>query len=150
MKGFLKRYAQEKKGWSLYKLAKESGIQDTTLSFANSKSVHNLSALNIKLISEAVGETPGTVLDELTELEKEMEMETTYWYNEGTRTLLTWKEYKAKIESEARDWLEDLQEEEEELDDSDKTSLETLVQLSFENESDFVLSDSEGNPIKEW
>ncbi|MBC1548300.1 hypothetical protein HCJ27_14470, partial [Listeria sp. FSL L7-1435] len=65
-------------------------------------------------------------------------------------TLLTWKEYKAKIESEARDWLEDLQEEEEELDDSDKTSLETLVQLSFENESDFVLSDSEGNPIKEW
>ncbi|EAC2786908.1 TPA: hypothetical protein IQC28_002895 [Listeria monocytogenes] len=77
-------------------------------------------------------------------------METTYWYNEGTGTLLTWKEYKAKIESEARDWLEDLQEEEEELDDSDKTSLETLVQLSFENESDFVLSDSEGNPIKEW
>ncbi|TYT98594.1 hypothetical protein FZ986_14205 [Listeria monocytogenes] len=77
-------------------------------------------------------------------------METTYWYNEGTDSLLTWKEYKAKIESEARDWLEDLQEEEEELDDSDKTSLETLVQLSFENESDFVLSDSEGNPIKEW
>ncbi|EAC3669396.1 hypothetical protein KZA78_002843 [Listeria monocytogenes] len=77
-------------------------------------------------------------------------METTYWYNEGTNSLLTWKEYKAKIESEARDWLEDLQEEEEELDDSDKTSLETLVQLSFENESDFVLSDSEGNPIKEW
>ncbi|HAO5767168.1 TPA: hypothetical protein IQE22_002938 [Listeria monocytogenes] len=77
-------------------------------------------------------------------------METTYWYNKGTNSLLTWKEYKAKIESEARDWLEDLQEEEEELDDSDKTSLETLVQLSFENESDFVLSDSEGNPIKEW
>ncbi|WP_262489815.1 hypothetical protein [Listeria monocytogenes] len=150
MKGFLKRYAQEKKGWSLYKLAKESGIKETTLSFANSKSVHNLSALNIKLISEAVGETPGTVLDELTELEKEMELETTYWFNEGTGALLTWKEYKAKIESEARDWLEDLQEEEEELDDSDKTSLETLVQLSFENESDFVLSDSEGNPIKEW
>ncbi|EQA6979694.1 hypothetical protein ACX6RG_002869 [Listeria monocytogenes] len=150
MKGFLKRYAQEKKGWSLYKLAKESGIKETTLSFANSKSVHNLSALNIKLISEAVGETPGTVLDELTELEKEMEMETTYWYNEGTDSLLTWKEYKALIEREAKEWYEDLQEDEEELDDSDKTSLETLVQLSFENESDFVLSDSEGNPIKEW
>ncbi|MCD2228843.1 hypothetical protein [Listeria monocytogenes] len=150
MKGFLKRYAQEKKGWSLYKLAKESGIKETTLSFANSKSVHNLSALNIKLISEAVGETPGTVLDELTELEKEMEMETTYWYNEGTDSLLTWKEYKALIEREAKEWYEDLQEEEEELDDSDKTSPETLVQLSFENESDFVLSDSEGNPIKEW
>ncbi|WP_260442901.1 hypothetical protein [Listeria innocua] len=150
MKGFLKRYAQEKKGWSLYKLAKESGIKETTLSFANSKSVHNLSALNIKLISEAVGETPGTVLDELTELEKEMEMETTYWYNEGTDSLLTWKEYKALIEREAKEWYEDLQEGEEELDDSDKTSLETLVQLSFENESDFVLSDSEGNPIKEW
>ncbi|EOX9455058.1 hypothetical protein ACPX29_002827 [Listeria monocytogenes] len=150
MKGFLKRYAQEKKGWSLYKLAKESGINETTLSFANSKSVHNLSALNIKLISEAVGETAGKVLDELIELEKEMEMETTYWYNEGTDSLLTWKEYKALIEREAKEWYEDLQEEEEELDDSDKTSLETLVQLSFENESDFVLSDSEGNPIKEW
>ncbi|EAC8654921.1 hypothetical protein BAS75_13785 [Listeria monocytogenes] len=77
-------------------------------------------------------------------------METTYWYNEGTDSLLTWKEYKALIEREAKEWYEDLQEEEEELDDSDKTSLETLVQLSFENESDFVLSDSEGNPIKEW
>ncbi|MBC1388619.1 hypothetical protein HB829_14655 [Listeria innocua] len=77
-------------------------------------------------------------------------METTYWYNEGTDSLLTWKEYKALIEREAKEWYEDLQEGEEELDDSDKTSLETLVQLSFENESDFVLSDSEGNPIKEW
>ncbi|MBC2250905.1 hypothetical protein HCB49_12980 [Listeria sp. FSL L7-0123] len=77
-------------------------------------------------------------------------METTYWYNEATDRLLTWKEYKANIESGAKEWLEDLQEEEEELDDSDKTSLETLIQLSFENESDFVLSDSEGNKIEEW
>lgn len=150
MKGFLKRYAQEKKGWSLYKLAKESGIQDTTLSFANSKSVHNLSALNIKLISEAVGETPGTVLDELTELEKEMEMETTYWYNEGTGTLLTWKEYKALMEREATELWKELQEEEEDLDDSDKTSFEELLKTCYENESDFVQSDSQGNPLKEW
>ncbi|EAF4459134.1 hypothetical protein CYH18_14745 [Listeria monocytogenes serotype 1/2a] len=74
----------------------------------------------------------------------------TYWYNEGTDTLLTEKEYKAKIESEARDWLEDLQEDEEELEDGDKTSLETLIQLSYENESDFVLSDSAGNKLEEW
>ncbi|ENO0562509.1 hypothetical protein ACAA15_002917, partial [Listeria monocytogenes] len=48
------------------------------------------------------------------------------------------------------DWLEDLQEDEEELEDGDKTSLETLIQLSYENESDFVLSDSEGNKLEEW
>lgn len=150
MKGFLKRYAQEKKGWSLYKLAKESGINETTLSFANSKSVHNLSALNIKLISEAVGETPGTVLDELTELEKEMELETTYWFNEGTDALLTWKEYKALMEREATELWKEIQEEEEDLDDSDKTSFEELLKTSYENESDFVLSDSQGNPLKEW
>ncbi|HHP9241997.1 TPA: hypothetical protein ACTGJW_002829 [Listeria monocytogenes] len=150
MKGFLKRYAQEKKGWSLYKLAKESGIKETTLSFANSKSVHNLSALNIKLISEAVGETPGTVLDELTELEKEMELETTYWFNEGTGALLTWKEYKALMEREATELWKELQEEEEYLDDSDKTSFEELLKTCYENESDFVQSDSQGNPLKEW
>lgn len=51
----------------------------------------------------------------------------TYWYNEGTDTLLTEKEYKAKIESEAKEWLEDLQEDEEELEEGDKTSLETLI-----------------------
>ncbi|EAC5221516.1 hypothetical protein ABZ286_000071 [Listeria monocytogenes] len=62
-----------------------------------------------------------------------------YWYNEGTDTLLTEKE-----------WLEDLREDEEELDESDKTSLETLIQLSYENESDFVLSDNEGNKLEEW
>lgn len=150
MKGFLKRYAQEKKGWSLYKLAKESGINETTLSFANSKSVHNLSALNIKLISEAVGETAGKVLDELIELEKEMELETTYWFNEGTGALLTWQEYKALMEREATDLWKELQEEEEDLDDSDKTSFEELLKTCYENESDFVQSDSQGNPLKEW
>lgn len=74
----------------------------------------------------------------------------TYWYNEGTDTLLTEKEYKAKIESEAKEQLEDLQEDEEELEEGDKTSLETLIQLSYENESDFVPSDSEGNKLEEW
>lgn len=73
-----------------------------------------------------------------------------YWYNEGTDTLLTEKEYKELIEREAKEWLEDLREDEEELDESDKTSLETLIQLSYENESDFVLSDNEGNKLEEW
>lgn len=73
-----------------------------------------------------------------------------YWYNEGTDTLLTEKEYKELIEREAKEWLEDLREDEEELDESDKTSLETLIQLSYENESDFVLSDGEGNKLEEW
>ncbi|HHQ0026831.1 TPA: hypothetical protein ACSKOO_001336, partial [Listeria monocytogenes] len=64
----------------------------------------------------------------------------TYWYNEGTDTLLTEKEYKAKIESEAKEWLEDLQEDEEELEEGDKTSFEEFLKTCYENESDFVLS----------
>ncbi|HHQ0009948.1 TPA: hypothetical protein ACSK2R_002522 [Listeria monocytogenes] len=74
----------------------------------------------------------------------------TYWYNEGTDTLLTEKEYKAKIESEAKEWLEDLQEDEEELEEGDKTSFEEFLKTCYENESDFVLSDNEGNKLEEW
>ncbi|ECJ9747837.1 hypothetical protein FQR52_15020 [Listeria monocytogenes] len=77
-------------------------------------------------------------------------METTYWFNEGTDALLTWKEYKALMEREATELWKELQEEEEDLDDSDKTSFEELLKTSYENESDFVLSDSQGNPLKEW
>ncbi|WP_235004851.1 hypothetical protein [Listeria monocytogenes] len=150
MNGFIKRYAEEKKGWTLYRLAKESGIRETTLRFADSKSVLNLSALNIKLISEALGETPGTVLDELADLEKEMEMETTYWYNESTGALLTWKEYKALMEREAKELYEEVQEEEEDLESSDKTSFDEFLKACYENESDFVLSNSEGNKVEEW
>ncbi|EEO6566763.1 hypothetical protein G6H68_002089 [Listeria monocytogenes] len=77
-------------------------------------------------------------------------METTYWFNEGTDALLTWKEYKALMEREATELWKEIQEEEEDLDDSDKTSFEELLKTSYENESDFVLSDSQGNPLKEW
>ncbi|EAC7104632.1 hypothetical protein RIV27_002852 [Listeria monocytogenes] len=77
-------------------------------------------------------------------------METTYWFNEGTGALLTWKEYKALMEREATDLWKELQEEEEDLDDSDKTSFEELLKTCYENESDFVQSDSQGNPLKEW
>lgn len=150
MNGFIKRYAEEKKGWTLYRLAKESGIRETTLRFADSKSVLNLSALNIKLISEALGETPGTVLDELADLEKEMEMETTYWYNESTGALLNWKEYKALMEREAKELYEEVQEDEEDLENNNKTSFDEFLKACYENESDFVLSDSEGNKVEEW
>ncbi|HAB8585908.1 TPA_asm: hypothetical protein GYS29_14445 [Listeria monocytogenes] len=74
----------------------------------------------------------------------------TYWYNEGTDTLLTEKEYKAKIESEAKEWLEDLQEEEKDFESSEKTSFEEFLKTCYENESDFVLSDNEGNKLEEW
>ncbi|EHO5110689.1 hypothetical protein KLP99_002919 [Listeria monocytogenes] len=77
-------------------------------------------------------------------------METTYWFNEGTGALLTWKEYKALMEREATELWNELQEEEEDLDDSDKTSFEELLKTCYENESDFVQSDSQGNPLKEW
>ncbi|EKZ4625945.1 hypothetical protein QQ060_001512 [Listeria monocytogenes] len=77
-------------------------------------------------------------------------METTYWYNEATDRLLTWKEYKALMEREAKDLYEEVQKEEEELDDSEKTSFDEFLKICYENESDFVLSDSEGNKLEEW
>ncbi|MBC2267663.1 hypothetical protein HCB38_07545 [Listeria sp. FSL L7-0083] len=77
-------------------------------------------------------------------------MEKAYWYNEGTNTLLTEKEYKDLMEREAKELYEEVQEEEKELESSDKTSFEEFLKTCYENESDFVISDSEGNKLEEW
>ncbi|EAG2141396.1 hypothetical protein ACX4EN_001530 [Listeria monocytogenes] len=68
MAGYLKRYA-ESKGWTLYKLAKESNLSDSTLRTADLTTLYKLSVVNVKKISEAVGETPGKVLDDLFKME---------------------------------------------------------------------------------
>ncbi|MHC48497.1 hypothetical protein EBM47_13990 [Listeria monocytogenes] len=74
----------------------------------------------------------------------------TYWYNEGTDTLLTEKEYKELMEREAKALYEEVQEEEKDFESSEKTSFEEFLKTCYENESDFVLSDNEGNKLEEW
>ncbi|EJH4973672.1 hypothetical protein NEY57_000090 [Listeria monocytogenes] len=74
MAGYLKKYA-ESKGWSLYKLAKESNLSDSTLRTANLTTLYKLSVMNVKKISDAVGESPGKVLDDLFKMEDEAAME---------------------------------------------------------------------------
>ncbi|PDG15740.1 hypothetical protein AWL03_01885 [Listeria monocytogenes] len=69
MAGYLKKYAATK-GWTLYKLAKESNLSDSTLRNANLTTVDKLSVINVRKISVAVDEKPGKVLDELIEIEK--------------------------------------------------------------------------------
>ncbi|EIN8848598.1 hypothetical protein LO935_002365 [Listeria monocytogenes] len=77
MAGYLKKYA-ESKGWSLYKLAKESNLSDSTLRTANLTTLYKLSVMNVKKISDAVGESPGKVLDDLFKMEDEAEMDKKY------------------------------------------------------------------------
>lgn len=72
MAGYLKKYA-ENRGWSLYRLAKESNLSDSTLRTADLTTLNKLSVINIKKISEAVGETPGEVLDDLIKFEEGIE-----------------------------------------------------------------------------
>ncbi|EAD5297087.1 hypothetical protein ACY2FS_000089 [Listeria monocytogenes] len=74
MAGYLKKYA-ESKGWSLYRLAKESQLSDSTLRTANLTTLYKLSVMNVKKISDAVGESPGKVLDDLFKMEDEAAME---------------------------------------------------------------------------
>ncbi|MBC2132080.1 hypothetical protein [Listeria innocua] len=73
MAGYLKKYA-ESKGWSLYRLAKESQLSDSTLRTANLTTLYKLSVMNVKKISDAVGESPGKVLDDLFKMEDEAEI----------------------------------------------------------------------------
>ncbi|EIA7070037.1 hypothetical protein AB4033_001877 [Listeria monocytogenes] len=74
MAGYLKRYA-ESKGWTLYKLAKESNLSDSTLRTADLTTLYKLSVINVKKISEAVNETPGQVLDDLFKMEEAKDSE---------------------------------------------------------------------------
>ncbi|EOW1361579.1 hypothetical protein ACOTAY_001435 [Listeria monocytogenes] len=50
-------------------MAKESNLSDSTLRTADLTTLYKLSVVNVKKISEAVGETPGKVLDDLFKME---------------------------------------------------------------------------------
>lgn len=50
----------------------------------------------------------------------------TYWYNEGTDTLLTEKEYKELMEREAKALYEEVQEEEKDFESSEKLVLKSF------------------------
>ncbi|EAD5177121.1 hypothetical protein [Listeria seeligeri] len=149
MAGYLRRYA-ENKGWTLYKLAKESHLSDSTLRTADLTTLYKLSVINVKKISEAVGESPGKVLDDLFKIEEEIEMENTYYYNKDTDTLLTGVEYDRNIERYALERWEEVRNNTEEREAMDWNSVEDVKQTILENESDFVISDGEGNPLTEW
>ncbi|EAC4286231.1 TPA: hypothetical protein HP417_002330 [Listeria monocytogenes] len=74
MAGYLKRYAEDR-GWTLYRLAKESHLSDSTLRTADLTALDKLSVINIKKISGAVGDSPGAVLDDLIKIEAENKAE---------------------------------------------------------------------------
>lgn len=78
------------------------------------------------------------------------EMEKTYWYNEGTDTLLTEKEYEANVKTTAKNFWEDIKDDKEEQEAKGWYSIKDVEQSLLENESDFILSDSEGNKLEEW
>lgn len=78
------------------------------------------------------------------------EMEKTYWYNEGTDTLLTEKEYEANVKTTAKNFWEDVKDDKEEQEAKGWYSIKDVEQSLLENESDFILSDSEGNKLEEW
>lgn len=68
----LKKYL-DKNSITRYQISKKTGIANTTLASAV-KDTKPLSGQTVKVISavaEALGKTPGTVLDELLQLEKE-------------------------------------------------------------------------------
>ncbi|EAC3673344.1 hypothetical protein WO83_13795 [Listeria monocytogenes] len=77
-------------------------------------------------------------------------MEKTYWYNEGTDTLLTEKEYEANVKTTAKNFWEDVKDDKEEQEAKGWYSIKDVEQSLLENESDFILSDSEGNKLEEW
>ncbi|EJT6852199.1 hypothetical protein N3Q85_003069, partial [Listeria monocytogenes] len=54
------------------------------------------------------------------------------------------------MEREAKALYEEVQEEEKDFESSEKTSFEEFLKTCYENESDFVLSDNEGNKLEEW
>lgn len=60
---------------SLYKLSMVSGINKETLLKANKKQVDQLSAKNIRLMSEALDMTPGELLDQFYKIEKQQQVD---------------------------------------------------------------------------
>ncbi|EPQ8037777.1 hypothetical protein IA826_02295 [Listeria seeligeri] len=149
MAGFIKKYAEEK-NLTLHRLAKQSYISESTLRTADTKTIYNLSVLNVTRISNGVGDSPGQVLDDLFKCEQEIKMENSYYYNKDTNILLTGKEYDKNIERDALERWEEIKDDYEEQEENAWHSLEEIKKSLMEEESDFVLSDKDGNPLTEW
>ncbi|HFL0606031.1 TPA: transcriptional regulator [Listeria monocytogenes] len=71
MAGFIKRYL-ETKNWTIYQLGNATGLAHQTIRSADSKTVDQLSAKNVRLIAEVFNFTPGEILDEFYEIEEEL------------------------------------------------------------------------------
>lgn len=73
-----------------------------------------------------------------------------YYFNKATGILLTEQEYDANVRKIALEFWEEMKVSKEEQEEKGLYSLEAVEQMLFENESDFVLSDKNGNKLKEW
>ncbi|MBC1678746.1 transcriptional regulator [Listeria welshimeri] len=71
MAGFIKAFLNQK-DWTFYQLGNATGVPHQTLRSADSKSVDQLSAKNVRLIAELFDYTPGELLDEFYEKEVEL------------------------------------------------------------------------------
>ncbi|MBC1831872.1 hypothetical protein HCA41_04230 [Listeria seeligeri] len=75
---------------------------------------------------------------------------TNYYFNKSTGVLLTEEEYNANVRKIALEIWEEIKVSKEEQEENGWYSLEAVEQTLFENESDFVPSDENGNKLKEW
>lgn len=74
MAGFIKKYLDDKK-WTIYQLGNATGLAHQTIRSADSKTVDQLSAKNVRLIAEVFHFTAGEILDEFYEIEEELNNE---------------------------------------------------------------------------
>lgn len=74
MAGFIKKYLDDKK-WTIYQLGNATGLAHQTIRSADSKTVDQLSAKNVRLIAEVFKFTAGEMLDEFYEIEEELNNE---------------------------------------------------------------------------
>lgn len=71
MAGFIKKYL-DGKDWTIYQLGNATGLAHQTIRSADSKTVDQLSAKNVRLIAEVFHFTAGEILDEFYEIEEEI------------------------------------------------------------------------------
>ncbi|MBC3570998.1 transcriptional regulator [Listeria monocytogenes] len=74
MAGFIKKYLDDK-SWTIYQLGNATGLAHQTIRSADSKTVDQLSAKNVRLIAEVFHFTPGEILDDFYEIEEELNRE---------------------------------------------------------------------------
>ncbi|WP_445997681.1 helix-turn-helix domain-containing protein [Listeria monocytogenes] len=71
MAGFIKKYLENKE-WTIYQLGNATGLAHQTIRSADSKTVDQMSAKNVRLIADVFEFTPGEILDEFYEIEEEI------------------------------------------------------------------------------